>query len=174
MTRKLLLGLALLALVLPVAGTAALSAAAGDGTLSVENGRGSVTLRAKGGLIGRIDRGTVTIYDLTPADAYDQRVTGDDRPVRFVGETGIRYAGNGIRFRIVGGEFKVVITGAGIDLSAVGRGSGFIQGAGDDPGLYSLDGTDCRTDAAACKPLPDLGRRFQLAPDRDKDNGRTP
>jgi hypothetical protein len=172
-TRKLLIGLALLALALPVAATAALRAAAGDGTLSVEDGRGSVTLRAKGGVIGRIDRGTVTIYDLTPADAYEQRVTGDDRPVRFVGETGIRYAGNGIRFRIVGGEFKVVITGAGIDLSAVGRGNGFIQGAGIDPGLYSLDVTDCRSDADGCKPLPELGRRFQLG-GPDKDNGRTP
>ena len=119
---------------------------------------------------------TYASTDLTPGDAFEQRVTGDDRPVRFVGENGIRYAGNGVRFRIVGGEFRIVIAGAGIDLSAVGRGFGFIQGAGGSPGLYSIDGADCRTDAASCKPLPDFGRRFQLAgPERDKDGaGRTP
>lgn len=172
--RKLFLCLALLALALPVVGTAGLRG--NEGTLSVEDGRGSVMLRAKGGIIGRIDRGVVTIYDLTPGDAYEQRVTGDDRPVRFVGENGIRYAGNGIRFRIVGGEFMIVVTGAGIDLSAVGRGFGFVRGVGEDSGLYSLDGDDCRTDAASCKELPDLGRRFQLGgPERDRGGpGRTP
>ncbi len=65
--RKTFLLLALLALSLPVAGLASLSA--GDGTLSVEDGRGKVTIQARGGVIGRLDRGTVTIYDLTPEDA---------------------------------------------------------------------------------------------------------
>ena len=164
--RKPLVLLALLALALPVVATSAVRA--GDGTLTVEAGRGTVSIKAKGGVIGRVDRGSVTIFDLTPGDAYEQKVSGDDRPVRFVGENGIRYAGNGIRFRLVGGEFRIVIAGQGIDLSAVGRGSGFVQGQGDEPGLYSLDGADCRTDRAACKPLPDAGRRFVLGERGDK------
>ena len=56
--RKTFLLLALLALSLPVAGVASLSA--GDGTLSVEDGKGKVTIQARGGVIGRLDRGTVT------------------------------------------------------------------------------------------------------------------
>ena len=67
--RKTFVLLGLLALALPVAGVAALSA--GEGTLSVEDGVGKVTLQARGGVIGRLDRGSVTIYDLTPEDAND-------------------------------------------------------------------------------------------------------
>ena len=62
----------------PLAGVAGVSA--GEGTLSVEDGQGKVTLQARGGVIGRLDRGYVTIYDLTPDDAYDPYVVGDDQP----------------------------------------------------------------------------------------------
>ena len=62
MIRKTFLLLGLLVLALPVAGVAALGA--GEGTLSVEDGQGKVTLQARGGVIGRLDRGSVTIYDL--------------------------------------------------------------------------------------------------------------
>ena len=51
------------------------------GPLSVEDGRGKVTIKARGGVIGRLDRGSVTIYDLTPEDANDPVVFGDDQPV---------------------------------------------------------------------------------------------
>lgn len=168
--RKLAVVLVLLALALPVAGVSALRPA--DGTLSVEDGSGVVIVRARGGAIGRLDRGSVTIYDLTPDDPYEQKVIGDDKPVRFIGENGVRYAGTGLRFRLVGGQFRIVVTGTGIDLSAVGKGSGYIQGDGLDPGVYSLDGDDCRLDRASCRPLPDFGRRFQLGVERDKAPGR--
>ena len=56
----------------PLAGVAGVSA--GEGTLSVEDGQGKVTLQARGGVIGRLDRGYVDIYDLTPDDAYDPYV----------------------------------------------------------------------------------------------------
>jgi hypothetical protein len=158
--RKTLFLLALLALALPVAAISA--ERAGDGTLSVENGRGTVTIQARGGVIGRLERGTVTIFDLTPEDANDPAVFGDDQPVLFVGENGIRYRGAGIRYRLIGGGFKIVINGRGIDLSAVGRGTGTIRGEGVDPGLYSLDGADCRKDPASCKPLPELAKSFRL------------
>jgi hypothetical protein len=167
--RKTLVLAALLALAVPVAGLGA--ARVDDGTLSVENGRGKVNVAARGGLIGRIDRGSVTIFDLSPADAHDAVVSGDDRPVVLVGENGVRYRGQGIRFRILGGNFRVVIQGRGIDLSVVGRGNGFLEGETAAPGLYSLDGADCRRAPASCEPLPLLGTRFKLGgPEREKSS----
>ena len=161
--RKTFFILALLALALPVAGLSALSAQrAGEGTLSVEDGRGVITVQARGGVIGRLDRGSVTIFDLTPEDANDQYVFGDDQPVQLVGETGIRYSGAGLRYRLIGGRFRIVINGRGIDLSVVGKGNGAIRGESDEPGVYSLDGADCRDDRAACRPLPELLRTFKL------------
>ena len=159
--RKTFVLLGLLVLALPVAGVA--SVRSGEGTLAIEDGVGKVALQARGGVIGRLDRGSVTIYDLTPEDAYQPWVFGDDQPVRFVGESGIRYAGLGLRFRLIGGKYRIVIDGRGIDLSVVARGSGSITaGAAIDPGVYSLDGADCRSDRASCTPLPELTKRFQL------------
>jgi len=160
--RKTFALLGLLALALPVAGVAGLRA--GEGTLSVEDGNGKVSVQARGGVIGRLERGTVTIFDLTPDDANDPVVFGDDRPVRFIGETGIQYAGTGLRFRLVGGGFRIVITGRGIDLSVVAKGSGSIAAEArvGDPGVYSLDGADCRNVRSTCTPLPESPRRFQL------------
>jgi hypothetical protein len=158
--RKPFVLLLLLALALPVAGVAALRA--GEGTLSVEDGRGKLWLQARGGLIGRIDRGSVTIWDLTP-DANDPVVVGDDQPLVFVGDNGIRRAGTGMRFRLVGGSFRILINGKGIDLSVVGKGNGWIQSdVLVDPGLYSLNGDDCRKSPTSCAPLPDIRKVFQL------------
>ena len=170
--RKTFVLLVLLALALPVAGLSALRA--GEGSLSVKDGRGTITLKARGGVIGRLDRGTVTIFDLSPDDANLPVVFGDDHPVQFVGGTGIRYAGVGLRYRLIGGSFRIVINGRGIDLSAVGKGNGLMRGEVEDPGVYSLDGTDCRKDLTACKPLPETPRRFQLgAHERDKTPGQS-
>src|SRR5918994_1709720 len=105
--RRLFILLALLALALPVAGISATRA--GEGTLSVDDGRGKVNVRARGGIIGRLDRGSVTIYDLTPADANLPVLTGDDQPVVLVGENGLRYRGAGLRFRVIGGNFRIVV-----------------------------------------------------------------
>ena len=158
--RKTFLLLALLALSLPVAGLA--SQSTGEGTLSVEDGRGKVTIQARGGIIGRLDRGTVTIYDLTPTDAYAPVVFGDDQPVVLVGETGFKYTGSAMRFRFIGGRYRIVIQGRGIDLSVVGKGFGSIKGDPGQLGVYSLDGADCRKDRAACDLLPEVEKRFLL------------
>jgi hypothetical protein len=158
--RKTFLLLALLALSLPVTGVASLSA--GDGTLSVEDGKGKVTIQARGGVIGRLDRGTVTIYDLTPEDTNLPAVFGDDQPVVLVGENGIKYTGAGMRFRVIGGRYRILIQGRGIDLSVVGKGFGSIKGDPGQFGVYSLDGADCRKDRAACKLLPEVEKRFVL------------
>jgi hypothetical protein len=157
----LLILLAFAALSLPVGALA--GASAGEGTLSVEEGRGRVTLEARGGVIGRIAYGTVTIYDLTATDPYDPVVFGDDRSPKFVGDIGIQYGGSGVRFRISGGRWRIIVQGRGIDLSAVGKGVGSIQSDGEaGPGVYSLDGADCRRIPENCKPLPDAKKVFQL------------
>ena len=158
--RKTYLCLALLALSLPVVAHASVDS--GEGTLSVEDGRGKINLQARGGVIGRIERGTLTVYDTTPTDANFPVVTGADEPEFFVAGNGVRYRGSGIRFRIVGGGFKLVIQARGIDLSVVGKGSGFIEGDTLEPGVYSLNGADCRKNRASCDDLPDPGIRFKL------------
>jgi hypothetical protein len=154
----------LLALSLPVAGGAAPSA--DDGTLSIDGGRGKVTIDARGAVIGRLASGTVTIWDLTPEDANLPVVWGDDFPVRLVGETGVRYSGAGMRFRVIGGRYRISVNGRDIDLSAVGKGWATLRAdeASFDPGVYSIDGADCSSarERASCKPLPELERRFQL------------
>ena len=158
--RKTYLCLALLALILPVVALAAVDT--GEGTLSVEDGRGKINLQARGGVFGRVDRGTMTVYDTTPADANFPVVTGADEPEVFVTGNGVRYRGAGIRFRVVGGGFKLVIQGRGIDLSVVGKGSGFIEGEPAEPGVYSLAGADCRKNRSSCDDLPRPGIRFKL------------
>lgn len=171
--RKTFFCLALLAFALPVAAVA--STRAGDGTLSVEDGRGKVTLQARGGVFGRLDRGTVTVYDTTPADASFPVVTGADLPEAFLVDGGVRYRGSGIRFRVIGGGFKLLIVGRGIDLSVVGKGSGFIEGDTLEPGVYSLDGADCRKNRASCEQLPEPGIRFKLgATERPEKNATRP
>jgi hypothetical protein len=170
--RKTLVLMVLIALAAPVAAlSAGLVSGAGDGTLTVEDGRGTVSVQARGGVIGRIERGTITIFDLTPEDDYDPVVFGDDQPIALVGDTGIRYRGAGIRYRLIGGSFRIVVNGRGIDLSVVGKGSGTLKGETLDPGLYSLDGADCRKDAASCKPLPDVAKTFRLGAPETKEKG---
>ena len=172
--RRTLVVLALLALLLPMAtAAAALTAGAGDGTLSVENGRGKVNLDARGGVIGRLDRGTITVYDKTPADTSFPVVTGADEPEVFLADGGVRYRGASLRFRIIGGGFKLQIQGRGIDLSVVGKGQGFIEADNSlEPGVYSLDGADCRKNRATCEQLPLPGLRFKLgAADKGSRSG---
>ena len=39
----------------------------------------------------------------------------------------------------------------------MGKGSGFIEGEATEPGVYSLDGADCRKNRASCELLPQPG-----------------
>jgi len=174
MRKPVLLALVLL-LALPAVGTAALMRRAGDGTLSVDSGSGKVTLEARGGVIGRFDRGLVTITDLTPDDQFSPIVFGDEFPTRVLENGGVVYRGTNVRFRLVGGRFKIFVSGSGIDLSAVGNGTVVLEGTGKSPGTYSLDGDDCRSPKVKCKPLPDPPKRFKLGTgiDLEKNAQRT-
>lgn len=142
-------------------------ASASDGALSVVDGRGEITLGMRtgmvGGVIGRIDKGCVAITDLSPEDLNFPLVWGDDEPQVDLPRGGVKWCGAGVRFRLIGGKFRAVVTGRGIDLSAVGVGEGTIVATDFRlPGVYSLDGDDCRSPRTVCKPLPFELTRFKL------------
>jgi hypothetical protein len=162
--RKVLLLLLACALAAPAVGAAALMRGAGDGTLSVNDGNGRVVIVARGGVIGRFDSGMVTIFDRTPTDAFEAKVWNAARD-RELGVAGERHVGANVRFRLIGGEFRIVIVGKGIDVSAVGNGTVTLRGEGKSPGLYSFEGEDCSTPRAKCRELPEQPRTFVLGTD---------
>lgn len=159
--RKTIMLLLACLLVVPAVGSAALMRGAGDGTLSVEDGQGRIVIDARGGVIGRFDRGFITILDRTPEDAFEARVWGATREIE-LGLDRERYYGEGVRFRLIGGSFRIVVNGAGVDLSAVGSGFVTLEGRSRFPGVYSLDGEDCGAPRSRCKDLPDEVQRFRL------------
>jgi hypothetical protein len=133
-----------------------------DGTLSVRDGRGVIVLRMKGGVIGRFARGRLTVTDAVDDDASAVVVRGDERSGDLNDRTTF-YSGTNIRFRISADKRIVVkIDGLKINLSAVGRGDGWLNGRGDPEegiyfdGSYSLNGDDYRS-------LPDEHFPFTLA-----------
>jgi hypothetical protein len=137
--RPLLTLAVLVALALPVAATAR-TQGANDGTLSVQDGRGTFIMSARGGVIGSFARGSVTISDPIDGDGTGPIVTGDDWS-KERSDTVTTWGGTKVRFRIIGGSFRVVVKGRGINLSLIGRGQVTLNGAGtEDDGTYSVNG----------------------------------
>jgi hypothetical protein len=138
------------------------------GTLSVERARGVVMIDLKGSVVGRLATGSLRVTDHTPNDRYSAVVYGRKLTEERVGPRTIVYRGVGLRFRLLGGGYRMVARGSGITVSAVGRGNVMLDGeprfVADDTGVYSLDGTDCSVDALTCTPLPLEPERFLLEP----------
>lgn len=133
----------------------ALTAAPGDGTLSVKAATGVVSVAVRGVLIGQIDHGTVTITDPTPNDGKPPVVWGWEAKKELT-DTKTTWSGTDIRFRVIGGFFRVKVTGSGTDLSVVGRGSVTLgPSAGTAAGSYSVDG-------GASLVFPDVTTVLQL------------
>jgi hypothetical protein len=160
--------LVFLACLLAVAVVAA-SAGAADpvpGSLSVDQGRGVVTLDLRGVVLGRLGSGTLRVTDVTPRDPFGEFVTGRN-PIleeRIAPRT-VLYRGQGLRFRMLGGRYRVRVVGTGIDVSAVGRGVVSLDGerkADEATGLYSVTGADCEVEPTLCTPLPDEREQFTL------------
>jgi hypothetical protein len=139
--RRVLVILALLALVLPAAAAARLRASDDDGTLTIKDGNAYVQMIAKGGVIGRFTSGVLLVRDPNPDDTYEEVVTGTAVRSHDIDDHLTRYTGKNLRFRYIGGRFKVTIQkGLDIDLSAVGQGKVTIKGAGTtDDGTYTLN-----------------------------------
>jgi hypothetical protein len=155
----------------------ALAAEPEGGALSVEHGKGVVMLDLRGSVLGRLSAGSLKVTDQTPADRYSALVVGRKVTQERLGPRTVVYRGQGLRFRMLGGGYRVVVRGSGIDLSAVGKGVVVLDGeprfAGDDVGVYSLDGVDCGDEPQQCLPLPLEPERFVLgAPVEGRLSGR--
>jgi hypothetical protein len=125
-----------------------------------------VLLDVRGSILGRLSSGTLRVTDLTPNDRYVPLVFGRKVSQNPLGPRTTVYKGKGLRFRMLGGRYRVVARGSGIDVSAVGRGATVLDGEpaflGDDVGVYSLDGVDCSLEPESCLPLPLEPERFTL------------
>jgi hypothetical protein len=140
--RRLLTFAVLAALWLPAA-AAAREQGPNDGTLSVKDGRGMVMIQGRGGAIGTLTKGSVTITDPVDGDGTGPIVTGADFTPIERSDTTTTWRGWGVRFRIIGGSFKIVVRGRGINLSFVGKGNVILNGLGtDDDGTYAANGAD--------------------------------
>jgi hypothetical protein len=159
--RKVLL-LVLLACLVAVPAVA-FAAVADSSPLSISDGRGYVLLKGRGTVIGRVDRGTITVRDTTPLDTNEPLTFNcDDETFR---GTATVCTGDRLRFRMIGGGWQISIKGVGISLSAaVSRGSVYLNGDTRKPGVYSVEGVDCRTEAELCVPLPLEATTIVLSP----------
>jgi hypothetical protein len=114
--------------------TSAVKAATG-GSLSVEEGRGMVQVTGKGVLVGRMDKGSLEIVDLSATDQWSPRVYGIPR-----GKT-VTLRGKNVSFYVPGGRYKLTARGTGISISARGTGTVVLDGDPDpvgDTGTYAL------------------------------------
>lgn len=155
----------------------ALAVVPSAGELSVESGRGTVVLDIRGSVLGRVATGTVRVIDLTPRDRFEPLVTGRRVTQEQVGLRTVVYRGQGLRFRMLGGRYRIVTRGTGISISAVGRGVVVLVAnrrvPGEDAGVYSVDGVDCGLEPELCLPLPDEPERQVLGP-RAEEGGTGP
>jgi hypothetical protein len=153
--RRLLLILLVVGLAAP-AGALAVKELPGDGSLVVDNARGLVTIRARGGIIGRFDSGRLVIDDPVEGDGSGPIVYGADK-IRELSATATMYIGEDVRFRLIGGAYRISLNGYGIDISAVGRGTLVLDGSlfSEQPGRFQING-------GSWQPMPDVATRFTL------------
>src|SRR5439155_18356296 len=105
--------------------------------------------------IGRCDACTLTIDDPVPGDGSGPIVFGAERTYDAT-KTKTVWQGTDMRFRLIGGFYRLRIRGLGLNVSAVGNGQGWISGTGEVPdGVWSLNGSDYRS-------LPDVPTPFIL------------
>jgi hypothetical protein len=145
--RRLLVPLLLLAAAFPATGYS--DRGSPDGTLAVRDGRGKVQLaNVKGSLIGRLGSGSITIEELAPDEGTEPVVRGY-RTFKWGRNGNVRtYTGKNVRFRLIGGRYRVLFNGKGLFFSLVGKGRVQLDGNGslEDgifyDGFYSLNGSE--------------------------------
>jgi hypothetical protein len=161
MRRTLCLGLLATGLMVLVATAAATPPS--DGTLSIKRGDGRFVLDIRGAVVGRVTRGELEVFIPVGRDCEDLKVWGaeEEEPPVFDPSTGelfliCGFEGRGIRFRLVGDIGLEIRKGRDLFLSAVGRGTVEIDGAGGTrDGVYAVDGEPRGS-------LPNTLRRFNL------------
>ena len=140
MARTYLLAVLLLTLITVPAASSAVPAT--DGTLSIKRGHGSLVLKLKGTVIGRVNNGRVQVKDLKPFDANNPVLTGCKPKLRHPSFSVSVCKGKNVGFRVMNGRFNVSVQGSGISISAVGRGPVTVDGTGEDglpDGVMSVD-----------------------------------
>jgi hypothetical protein len=152
--------LLLLALLVPAAAQSQ-SSTPQNGTLSIREGRGIVQLDARGSMTGRVN-GKIAITDTKPYDSKRPVVYGATKTTYRNVKTTV-YQGKNLRFRLIGARFQFRIQGRAIFLSAIARGDGIVDGAGDPTANVFYDGTWSLNDSPPLS-LPDTATPFQLAP----------
>jgi hypothetical protein len=150
----------LLALLIPAAAQSQ-PAAPQNGTLSIKEGRGVVELNARGSMTGRVN-GQISITDPKPYDNKRPVVYGATKTT-YKNVRTTTYRGKNVRFRLIGARFELRIQGRAIFLSAIARGNGVLDGAGDPAANVFYDGVWSLNDSAP-QSLPDTATAFDLAP----------
>jgi hypothetical protein len=159
--RKLLVPCLLLALAIPAAAytrTPPLPPG-GNGTLSINQGRGVLQLSARGSMTGRLN-GRLTITDPKPYDSKRPVVYGAKKTIYRSEKTTV-FQGKALRFKLIGALYQVRIEGKAIFVSAIGRGKGTLDGAGDVTANIFFDGVWSLNDEPY-KSLPDDPTPFEL------------
>jgi hypothetical protein len=168
--RRILLSLAVVALLALPAATSAGAGGAKAGFLVVRKAQGDgglsgppvVTVVVQGFVLGRASQeARIDVYHLpSAAGGGGPQAAGPDvskKVVRWRRFTGTEYSGSGFRFRAIGGAYRVVIRGSGVYLFAGGHGTVMLHGSSVYPGgdgAYSVDGRAFRSLPAAQLELP--------------------
>jgi hypothetical protein len=145
--RRLLVLIVILTGAVPMAALAAPGAST-DGSLAVRDGRGKVHLVVKGSLIGRFGSGSLTIEELNGEIGTEPVVRGYEAFRWGRNGKARTYSGKSVRFRLIGGRYRVTFNGRGLNFSLVGRGRVQLDGNGslEDgifyDGFYSLNGSE--------------------------------
>jgi hypothetical protein len=156
--RKLLVP-CLLALVIPATAYTGTPPAASNGTLSIREARGIVQLNARGSMTGRLN-GRLTITDPKPYDSKRPVVYGATKTI-YRNEKTTVFQGRNLRFRLIGSLYQIRAEGKAIFVSAIGRGKGVLDGAGDVTANLFYDGVWSLNDEPY-KSLPDDPSSFEL------------
>jgi hypothetical protein len=152
--RRLLVPILLAAALVPAVALAA-PGAPGDGSVSVRNADGKVSIVARGSFIGYCDSCKIWVNDPDPTDGEGPLITNSEVSLNLT-DTKTRYRGSQMRFRMVGGFWRVIVQGRGIDLSGIGHGQVVLDGlGGSTDGTYQFDGDVYRS-------MPDFELRFLL------------
>jgi hypothetical protein len=110
-------------------------------------------------MTGRLN-GRLTITDPRPYDARRPVVYGATRTTYRSDKTTV-FQGKNLRFRLIGAQYNIRLQGKGIFVSAIGRGKGVLDGAGDVAQNIYYDGVWSMNDEPY-KSLPDDPTSFEL------------
>jgi hypothetical protein len=158
--RRLLVLIVVLAAALPASSLGSRGAPA-DGSLTVRDARGKAVIVVRGSVIGRYANGSLTLEEL---DEGAEPVVRGYRTFKWGRKGNTRtYTGKNVRFRLIGGRYRVQFNGKGLHFSLVGKGRVLLDGNGSVEhgvfydGFYSLNGTEEES-------LPDEPTWLPLAP----------